>query len=108
MSLRMRVVLDLIVIRGAAAIFELCTGDAPAPHKRAAVIETVRSAFKCMPGTPGHGLTGLSRELLHAMNRPVGARGRWRYFFSFTLQLLKDTQKTRQPKKKNTKELLTD
>ena len=38
----------------------LCTGDAPAPHKRAAVIETVRSAFKCMPGTPGHGLTGLS------------------------------------------------
>ena len=38
----------------------MCTGDAPAPHKRAAVIETVRSAFKCMPGTPGHGLTGLS------------------------------------------------
>ena len=38
----------------------LCTGDAPAPHKRAAVIETVWSSFKCMPGTPGHGLTGLS------------------------------------------------
>ena len=60
MSLRMRVVLDLIVIRGAAR--SLCTGDTPAPHKRAAVIETVRSAFKCMPGTPGHGLTGLSNS----------------------------------------------
>ena len=61
----MRVVLDLIVIRGAAAI-SLCTGDAPAPHKRAAVIETVRSAFKCMPGTPGHGLTGLSYTYLES------------------------------------------
>ena len=39
----------------------LCTGDAPVPHGKAAAIETVPSAFKCMPGTPGHGLTGLSR-----------------------------------------------
>ena len=38
----------------------LCTCDAPAPHKRGAVIETVLFAFKCMPWTPGHGLTGLS------------------------------------------------
>ena len=59
MSLRMRVVLDLIVIR-AEQPQSLCTGDALAPHKRAAVIETVRSAFKCMPGTPEHGLMGLS------------------------------------------------
>ena len=54
---------------------KLCTGDAPAPHKRAAVIETVRSAFKCMPGTPGHGLTGLRKDygvgtgILHVMLR---------------------------------------
>ena len=41
----------------------LCTGDAPAPDKRAAVIETVYFAFKCMPGTTEHGLTGLRSRL---------------------------------------------
>ena len=42
----------------------LCAGDAPAPDQRAAVVETVPSALKCMRKTPGHGLTGLRSQFI--------------------------------------------
>ena len=52
-----RALFNLPVIGSSREI--LCTCDAPALHGRAAVIDTVLPACKCMAGTPGLGLPGL-------------------------------------------------